>query len=278
MKGTVHDGKITFPRQFIGTVNSFLTYFSGGTANREGQGEYTEDFTFLYDAESGTLTPENTHESLFITTFDYGNFNIFASPVLTPYEEVAATPVAPEIYDVSPSANLPGTLEIFYDVTNCDSEGHYLNPDKFSYVLYVNGQPYTFTAGPYRLQADRQELSLGFQNKYFTMHFECLGLFLQEKGVRTIGLQSIYRGGGEERRPPLSASAYPRKWAYSHPQPRQPSLCPSSISTASLPQAARGASSSAKARRHSPVKPHAAPAHRTLPTLLYDAPHCPIHP
>lgn len=211
VKGTVHDGKITFPRQFIGTVNSFLTYFSGGTANREGQGEYTEDFTFLYDAESGTLTPENTHESLFITTFDYGNFNIFASPVLTPYEEVAATPVAPEIYDVSPSANLPGTLEILYDVTNCDSEGHYLNPDKFSYVLYVNGQPYTFTAGPYRLQADRQELSLGFQNKYFTVHFGCLGLFLQEKGVRTIGLQSIYRGGGEKRRSALVSFSVPEE-------------------------------------------------------------------
>lgn len=82
------------------------------------------------------------------------------------------------------------------------TEGDYLKLDNLSYVVYVDGEEWTFDAEEYELEESLEELPWNLNNYWIIKGFdstEHLVAFFVE-GIETLGVQSVYRYNGEETR------------------------------------------------------------------------------
>ena len=211
VKGTLSaDGKtITIPaNQYVGTIRSSTFTDEYYVTAIDSKGAMT-DLVFDYDAAQGVLSTNqviyyNTRPELFSPFPDP-----IAQVVISKKSEVAATPVAPSIdmsrtqHDYQMTANIPlvGT------------NGAWLMSDKTYYIIWIekNGQahPYTFTTARYDdLTADMTEIPYSF-NSDTTFVERGNNIFIHETAEEVdtwtkVGVQTIYRGGGEEHKSSIS--------------------------------------------------------------------------
>ena len=220
MKGTREGNKVIFPAQVAGVGGSFIYYFCGINGERveDGYGGYTwnyewpaGDLVFDYDEETGTLISDQT---LLLTTSleaNDGRGEIFHMPRLSPYEEYAGTPRDPKVTAYVPYGNV---LSIFmFEVPLRDTEGHFMDPSKLSWQLYVDDdEPYTLYRDEYKyLPEDIDEVpylyATATENEYYSrsnIYEKAYGIYIYQFGFDRFGIQSIYRGGGEEHRSNIS--------------------------------------------------------------------------
>lgn len=215
VKGKIEGDKIVFPsRQYIGIAYGYICYFIGAhydiAIDEYGDQGYRyafdDAFVFDYDAATRSLTPSIEQTAILVNaneTYAYA-FNTYHMPELKPYIEVAATPAAPEWYDVADFYDLEGDYCLSVYIPTTDTEGNYINPDKLYYTLYVDGAPYTFEAARYELSEDLVEVPITLTGSTFlTSSYFGNTIYLQEIGFSKLGIQSIYKGGGEEHRSPI---------------------------------------------------------------------------
>ena len=223
VKGTKQGDKVVFKSgQYIGVdeVNGYFQYLMSANVETEWDDYYEEyvntytmsdnDITFDYDAATKTLTNSST----FLINAGKNEVNYvyaFTGAEIKPFVEVAATPAAPEwteIYEAGLSYYNSGYGwgYLFFEVPCSDVDGNFILPDKLSYAVWtkVNGEEkqLVFSTDTYlELDEDMTEIPYAFTDNW---DIEAEGssryVYYYVLGPEEFGLQTIYRGAGEERR------------------------------------------------------------------------------
>lgn len=191
VKGTLQeDGTLEIPGWALG---EYASYF--GSINLTFGGA-----TFHYDSENDVFTCDE-----YTSLDEDGNlWDEFADITLTRINEVAATPVNPVINSFNGTSTYPS---IAFTITLEDADGNALLSGKTSYVLFIekDGQvsELTLTADLYEnLTQDMTEIPYTFSDEW-DIYPTRVYLNQGEEELRSwtkIGIQVIYRGGGEEHR------------------------------------------------------------------------------
>ena len=187
VKGTKDGNLVTFPEmQYMGEYGTYgSSYFF-----------YNGETVFTYDEEAATYTAEGQVYGVIADTYYDGNYT---NPVIAPVVEKAAMPANPEVTDMEDSSY--GWI-VEFDVPITDVNGEPLVGSKLSYIIYSDTEgeiaPLTFTSETHtKLTEDMTEIPYGFTENY---DFYATYIYLNElysEDWNKIGIQSIYRGGGE---------------------------------------------------------------------------------
>ena len=192
VKGAVAaDGSVTLEPCFLGTFSSwgydYELYFEGGSMQ--------------YDAALDQFT---CAEFITIDEDDYEQ-DEYADIIITRFTEVAATPADPEFGEFK----YAGTSypRVYFTISTVSTTGEDLNPDKLSYIFFTDkaGEIDTLVLDPSQyeeLSEPMSEIPYNFSDGWDVYNYV---LYFQqgEEEVRSwdnLGLQSIYRGAGEEHK------------------------------------------------------------------------------
>lgn len=207
IKGTLDPktNKVTFPTgQYLGQAGFlfwvFDYYFAGYGENG------LEDVVMAYDPEAKTLTMESPTDLLINAAWLLYNPNLILTDVtLQEIADVAATPAQPTITAATLDGNYPN---VTINVPDTDAEGNPLLVGKLSYQYYYDVNhtvsPLTLSPSEYMyLYADMTEIPYTFSDDYDIYNYR-LYLNMDISTWNKIGIQSIYRGGGEEHKSEIS--------------------------------------------------------------------------
>ena len=190
VKGTKDGNTVTFPpMQYIGEYSGSELYAFYGT----------DDVVFTYDAEADTYTAEGEIFGLLGDRYYDGRY---FNPVIMKVADKAAMPAAPEITNME---NGSYGWYIDFNVPAVDVNSEALAIGKLSYMIYTDTEgtiaPLTFTPTTHsRLTEDMTEIPYGFTENYDFYTDEIYLNDLYSANWTRIGIQSIYRGGGEENK------------------------------------------------------------------------------
>ena len=202
IKGTMSGNTVTFPTgQHFGTYVYWFwefEYFFAGY----GDSGY-EDVVMNYDAAAKTLTMTSPNFLLINAYWLLLDPNLYFLDVqMKEIPDVAATPAQPEIT----GAKLTGTSypNVSVNIPLEDEDGNPILSDKLSYQYYYEidhvQNPLTLTTDLYtRLTEDMTEIPYNFTDSY-DVYNDQFYLNMDFSSWNKIGIQSIYRGGGEENR------------------------------------------------------------------------------
>lgn len=216
MKGSIEGNTVTLNSgQYFGNEEGAALYWVAATVEEvynptwdmyDKKYTYADKITFQYDPETGAYTSEanavliaNKGET---TLYRYGTY---ISPQFAPSFEGAATPADPEIYRFSVGDEEDEDEEAYIDfyIYTEDVNGNEINANDIYYRIYIDDdQLMTFTPDDYEeLQEDMSEFRYDFTDDWDfyvkpTTGFHSIYLYTTFK---RIGVQVIYRGGGEER-------------------------------------------------------------------------------
>ena len=204
IKGTKNGDTITFPTgQNLGVVSYYgytFKYFFGGY-------DFTSyaqaDVTMTLDSNTGIYTMTSPDIALINSSWLAVDPNLFFTTLqFVPVPDVAATPAQPTIT----GATLENTTypSITVDIPTTDVNGNPLLTSKLSYQYYYDVNkvvnPLTLYTSDYtKLTADMTEIPYSFCDDYDVYNYR---LYLNQdfSTWNKIGIQSIYRGGGDEKR------------------------------------------------------------------------------
>lgn len=203
IKGTLDPAtnKVTFPTgQYFGQAAIlfwvFDYYFAGYGENG------LEDVVMAYDPEAKTLTMESPTDLLINAAWLLYDPNLTLTDVtLQEIADVAATPAQPAITAATLDGNYPN---VRINVPDTDVEGNPLLVGKLSYQYFTDVNhtisPLTLSPSEYMyLYADMTEIPYTFTDDYDIYNY-CLYLNQDFSTWNKLGIQSIYRGGGEEHK------------------------------------------------------------------------------
>ncbi len=190
VKGTKDGNTVTFPpMQLFGEYSGYESYAFYGT----------DDVVFTYDAEADTYTAQGEIYGVLGDQYYDGHYY---NPVIKKVADKAAMPANPEITDME---NGSYGWYIDFNVPAVDVNGEDLAIGKLSYMIYTDTQgtiaPLTFTTATHsKLTEDMTEIPYGFTENYDFYSDEIYLNDLYSADWTRIGIQSIYRGGGEENK------------------------------------------------------------------------------
>jgi hypothetical protein len=222
VKGKLENGKVTFKdNQYLGgdTYYGYHEYFKSvawKTIHDEYIGDYYSLFegenglTFNYDSQNNILKADSGFvinggkESLFY-------LYIFKAPELSPYTEVASTPMDPIIKYSMPYNDYMEKGSISFDLPVFDAKGRFLDTDKMYYNLYVDNEttPYIFTKEDYDYLSDNMTnvpYNYNPEGDFFVNNLTHT-LYLYFSADR-LGVQSVYAGGGEVNKSNIVYTSY----------------------------------------------------------------------
>ena len=192
MKGTLSDNKVIFPSdQYLGIGNSLLMNMAGIDADYN----MLENLEFAYDAETLTMT---ANDILAIVAGESVQ-ELYTQPVIAPYIDHAATPANPEVIDFVDQGKLGGYNYGSFNVPTVDTEGNFINPNDLYYRIYFDDDE-LFTFGPdeYPYVEDFMTDVPYFYTEGYDFGVGGASVYFYETGFQRVGIQSVFRGGGEE--------------------------------------------------------------------------------
>ena len=219
IKGKLEGGKAVFAQQFIG-ADEYFQYFVPASYEMV-EDDYSGDFyasysiaegdvEFSYDATTQTLTLETPYMiNAGTSVVNYAAAAVSAT--ILPFVEKASTPKAPvwsDIYDggFSYYSYGYGWGYLAFEIDNVDEDGSFILPDKLSYQIYTrtNGveKSFVLSAEDYiYLDEDMSEISFNFSDGWdIGTSGSQRYVYYYVTGPEAYGIQTIYRGAGEERR------------------------------------------------------------------------------
>ncbi len=201
--GTIENGKLTFKSFYILTSNQNCYQRISGAVESEPDAwgntvlNLTESFSFdVNDNGSFTLNPAES----WIVTCDYflkGMQSGITGVKLIPYTgDVAATPATPEITYWSQDDMMLQVL-----VPSEDVEGNYINPDKLTYRIYLDGELHTFSPDQYvAIYEPMTDIPSTFTDNYdIYSNGNTKTIFLHADTPRHIKIESVYTVDGDTR-------------------------------------------------------------------------------
>ena len=214
VKGSIEGDKVVVNNsQFMGydsyynnyhwahTATVELMYYDAGNEDDSyyyDMGTIVDKIEFSYDAATKTMT---TEDGIYIDSAKDRIYyaDHFVAPTIYFFEEVAATPADPIISKFWDYEDYYGNAELDFNINVADVDGNYINSDKLSYAIYVDDELFEATTDEYEITEESMtEFPYGFSSDrgYIGSNYFCV--FFQP--VKNMGIQTIYRGAGDERR------------------------------------------------------------------------------
>ena len=216
MKGTAKGNQVTFPLQYAGNLTSYLLYFCGAdfayVTDEQGYGNWVYYWSdgaahFTVDPMNGALS---TTQALCVNNNDskIDRGEIFRAPVFKPWTEKAATPANPKVSYFADYFSQAGFSIMMIDLPLKDTDGNFIDPRKVSYQIYVDDdEPYTLYPDEYKyIDEAIDEVPYLFDEEIYEkynrsyIYEKAYAIYIYQSGFERIGVQTIYRGGGEEHR------------------------------------------------------------------------------
>lgn len=214
-KGTISGNKATFSgHQYMGldTVTASYAFFEPVSRSMVWDSEIGDSIesltladaiTFDYDADKGTLSTDST----FVANQGYKMFNqvfTYDGATLEPWTEKAATPLA---VDASTMSYMPFSEEYGYGLlafapSEFDADGYILDANKLYYSIYLDDDVLTIDPEDYTLfPYETTEIPFTYSDMLdFVNYAGMWQVYTFVTGIDRIGVQMIYKGGGEVRK------------------------------------------------------------------------------
>ena len=221
LKGTIKDGKIFVPRQLL-LVDDYsdAVYFNAYNTTEImtdwGPEQHFEvnydDIVFDYDPETRSFSTDmncNVNPS----AIAFSGEEMFEKPSFKVLVDVEAIPADPFISYFDGYEAEKGFLSwAYYDIPTADINGDFINPDKLSFCFYTSEtELYHFVRDNYVFTEEvdgydfapewsdgMTEIPYNFTDDSYDITHE--HTYFRYGEIERLGLQSIYRGGGVERR------------------------------------------------------------------------------
>lgn len=215
IKCSVSNGKVTVPtRQYLGADENYNShvYVLTGDAFVQTQGESSY---FNYEAKPSIEMPISesgngfaaAYPASFIVNAGPNSLYIIADIVAPSFEQMEdnpMTPADPEFTsdDIRVSTNFH---VLKFLIPTVDVEGKELNINNLYYNIYYNDAPYQFTPELFiGFTEPMTDLPYSFVDSYYDVYLSSStgkhSIYFYDMGYSKVGVQSIYRGGGEEHR------------------------------------------------------------------------------
>lgn len=210
VKGKLADGKITIPEWYLGLYSAYEGLFTyemqfGGVelVYNEQAGEFTTDGYKTMDANP--------------ISEDFAELESFTEVRMVKMAEVAATPKDPT---VTKFVGLGSERYVSFNIPVVGKNGEGIFTNKLSYAVWLNRNgehvQLTFAKDLYvGLSEDMSEIPYLFTDKNNISHSR-IDLLQEESELRNwskIGLQSIYRGAGQENKSEILWFDLDKYWA-----------------------------------------------------------------
>lgn len=214
-KGTISGNKATFSgHQYMGldSVTASYAFFEPVSRSMVWDSEIGDSIenltladaiTFAYDADKGTLSTDST----FVANQGYKMFNqvfTYDGATLEPWTEKAATPLA---VDASTMSYMPFSEEYGYGLlafapSEFDADGYILDANKLYYSIYLDDDVLTIDPDEYKLfPYETTEIPFTYSDMLdFVNYAGMWQVYTFVTGIDRIGVQMIYKGGGEVRK------------------------------------------------------------------------------
>lgn len=214
-KGTISGNKATFSgHQYMGldTVTASYAFFEPVSRSMVWNSEIGDSIenltladaiTFDYDADKGTLSTDST----FVANQGYKMFNqvfTYDGATIEPWTEKAATPLA---VDASTMSYMPFSEEYGYGLlafapSEFDADGYILDANKLYYSIYLDDDVLTIDPDDYALfPYETTEIPFTYSDMLdFVNYAGMWQVYTFVTGIDRIGVQMIYKGGGEVRK------------------------------------------------------------------------------
>lgn len=224
IKGTLDGSTATFLPQYMGIDTKLNQHFWFNPQTYTDKADstyydYTGEVIYLrnyaladklvlhYDAATGRLSSDfGTSIGVSPSPVNFYIYAAYDKPEFVKSADIAATPATPslEITEYDPAEGY-GHLTVTIPTTDVD--GNFLNTSKLYYDIYVDDptKPYVFnTDGKYRyLDGTMTDIPYDFTDNYdFNSggNEKTVFFYFDTANVDSIGVQTVYRAGGEERR------------------------------------------------------------------------------
>jgi len=197
MKGTIDGTVATFTsQQYLGVGSGMFLHMYGLTLQDENY-YILDELVFDYDATTRTFTSRD------ILAVVAGNsiYEMYQEPIIGPYTDHAAVPADPSVLKFYDSGSASGYTYGNFNVPLEDVDGNFINPDDLYYSIYVDDDElFVFSPDEYPyITENTTELAYNFTDNY-DIATGGGSIYFYETGFERIGIQSIFRGGGEEHR------------------------------------------------------------------------------
>ena len=192
MKGTLNGDKVAFPsNQYIGIGNSLFLSIAGIDADYYS----LDNLEFDYDAATRTMTASD----ILAVVAGENIQETFVMPVIAPYIDHAATPANPEVIEFNDYGELGGYNYGSFNIPTLDTKGNFINPNDLYYRIYFDDDE-LFTFGPDEYPYVTEFMTDVPYNYTEGYDFSAGGysVYFYETGFQRVGIQSVFRGGGEE--------------------------------------------------------------------------------
>lgn len=209
IKGTIEGDKLVFKSgQFMGEyMNTYYLFFSGERMKKivdeESGQEYEaadllDELVFDYNAEDRSF---KTTDALAINAGRKTarlNMVTLREPYFYFFEEVPAVPADPTITQYNATIDQWGYNALQFTVYATDKDGNFMVPEKVTWRAWIDDEPFIFTTDDYEtLSEDMEEIPFGWYDSGYNIYTSFYTIFFEP--AKNVGLQTIYRGGGEER-------------------------------------------------------------------------------
>ena len=200
-KGTMEDGKITFPtNQYMGKNEwDQFYYFMAARifvdeTSEWNQYEPIDKVTLVYNPETGMYTAQEDETFIVSTSKE----NISATAIAENPSMWRQTPEMFKAKPLNPSLtnclNNPGISTLEWDIPNENEKGAILSGNKMYYNLYVDGELYTFTPEEYPLFTEPTTDVPYEASNYYDIYVYNTShtIYLKKNIAETVALQSFY--------------------------------------------------------------------------------------
>ena len=212
VKGTVNGNKASFPTgQYLGPDSYYGQHVYFVATDEE---DYLlNEVVFDYDPATNRLEGSNATIYANAGKDEVYYISSYTAPSIFPFVEVSATPQPVDQssmygYNYDPYF---GYGYLYFDVSCFDAEGNYLDTDKLYYKIYVGDDDenavFTFTPEEYAsLESPMTEVPYSYQDAVgdFSSAGSMHGFTTYVNQARNLGIQVIYKGGGEEHASEIS--------------------------------------------------------------------------
>lgn len=221
-KGTLEGDKVTFEgHQYMGFDTLTLAYtffepighqptwydYGDGTGDYYDEPIFLDKIVFDYDAATGSFKSDST----FYVNQGYKKPNqlyTYDEPAFAPWTEKAATPmeVGEENVSYYPYNDMDGYGILTFIPSEFDADGNLLDTKQLYYTVYLDDEPLAFDTQDYpSLKEETTEIPYLFNDQENIVYYAgALNVKTFVEGIDSIGVQLIYKGGGEVRKSAVS--------------------------------------------------------------------------
>ena len=221
-KGTLEGDKVTFEgHQYMGFDTLTLAYtffepighqptwydYGDGTGDYYDEPVFLDKIVFDYDAATGSFKSDST----FYVNQGYKKPNqlyTYDEPAFAPWTEKAATPmeVGEENVSYYPYNDMDGYGILTFIPSEFDADGNLLDTKQLYYTVYLDDEPLAFDTQDYpSLKEETTEIPYLFNDQENIVYYAgALNVKTFVEGIDSIGVQLIYKGGGEVRKSAIS--------------------------------------------------------------------------